>query len=120
MLGEVRDGDVYVTGLGVSPTARCSLLAGPRINCQSSDYWVPWTHLQARKIQLQGVGYMRVTATACQISSDEPPFTARIQILNFQWQLVMSHQKEFSLQFRQPTLVDGEIWSTCTFKGMTG
>ncbi len=37
-LDEVRDVKEYVTGLEVSPTGRCSLLDGLRINPQSSDY----------------------------------------------------------------------------------
>ncbi len=37
-LGEVRDVNEYVTGLEVSPTGRCSLLEGLRINSHSSDY----------------------------------------------------------------------------------
>ncbi len=37
-LGEVRDVKEYVTGLEVSPTGRCSLLEGLRINSQSSDH----------------------------------------------------------------------------------
>ncbi len=37
-LGEVRDVEEYVAGLEVSPTGRCSLLGGLRINSQSSDH----------------------------------------------------------------------------------
>ncbi len=37
-LGEVWDVKEYVTGLEVSPTGRCSLLGGLRINSQSSDH----------------------------------------------------------------------------------
>ncbi len=35
---EVRGFREYVIGLEVSPTGRCSLLEGLRINSQSSDY----------------------------------------------------------------------------------
>ncbi len=37
-LDEVRDVKEYVTGLEVSPTGRCSLLKGLRLNSQSPDH----------------------------------------------------------------------------------
>ncbi len=37
-LDEVRDVKAYATGLEVSPTEKCSLLEGLRINSQSSDH----------------------------------------------------------------------------------
>ncbi len=62
-LGEVRDVKEYVTGLEVSPTGRCSLLEGLKINSQSSG------HLEQASKELWRAsdffrGSMRLTGSA--------------------------------------------------------
>ncbi len=63
VVGEVRDVKECVTGLEVSPTGRCSLLEGLRINSQSSD------HLELASKELWGAsdcfrGALSLTSSA--------------------------------------------------------